>query len=57
MDRRDRARSLLDHLGTIFRDSELEEDAVIRKFRITAADDKTYDTKHYNLSAIIAVGG
>ena len=30
--------------------------AVIRNFRITAADGKTYDTKHYNLSAIIAVG-
>ena len=37
--------------------SELEEDAVIRDFRITAGDDKTYETKHYNLSAIIAVGG
>jgi hypothetical protein len=44
------------HLKTIFNDSELDEDAVIRNFRITAADDKTYDTKHYNLSAIIAVG-
>ena len=44
------------HLKTIFTDSELEEDAVIRSFRITAADGKTYDTKHYNLSAIIAVG-
>lgn len=44
------------HLKTIFSDSELEEDAVIRNFRITAADGKNYDTKHYNLSAIIAVG-
>jgi hypothetical protein len=44
------------HLKTIFTDSELEEDAVIQGFRITAADGKTYDTKHYNLSAIIAVG-
>jgi hypothetical protein len=44
------------HLKTIFTDSELEEDAVIQTFRITAADGKTYDTKHYNLSAIIAVG-
>ena len=44
------------HLKTIFTDSELEEDAVIRSFRITAADGKTYDTKHYNPSAIIAVG-
>jgi hypothetical protein len=44
------------HLKTIFSDSELEEDAVIRNFRITAADGKNYDTKHYNLSATIAVG-
>ncbi len=39
-----------------FSDSELEENAVIRNFRITAADGKNYNTKHYNLSAIIAVG-
>jgi hypothetical protein len=44
------------HLKTIFKDSELEETSVIRNFRITAADGKGYDTKHYNLSAIIAVG-
>jgi hypothetical protein len=44
------------HLKKIFSDSELEEDSVIRKFRITAKDGKSYDTKHYNLSAIIAVG-
>ena len=44
------------HLKTIFSDSELQEDAVVRNFRITAADGKTYDTKHYNLSATIAVG-
>ena len=44
------------HLKKIFSDSELEEDAVIRKFRITAQDGKNYTTNHYNLSAIIAVG-
>lgn len=44
------------HLKKIFGDNELEEDAVIRNFRITAADGKTYDTKHYSLKAIIAVG-
>jgi len=44
------------HLKKVFKDSELEEAAVIRDFRITAADGKTYDTKHYNLAAIIAVG-
>lgn len=44
------------HLKTIFADNELSEDSVIRKFRITASDGKTYNTQHYNLSAIIAVG-
>ena len=44
------------HLKKIFSDSELQEDSVIRNFRITAADGKNYNTKHYNLSAIIAVG-
>jgi len=44
------------HLKTIFSHSELEADSVIRNFRITAADGKNYNTKHYDLSAIIAVG-
>ena len=44
------------HLKKIFTDSELEEDSVIRNFRITAKDGKNYNTNHYNLSAIIAVG-
>lgn len=44
------------HLKKVFDDSELEENSVIRNFRITAADGKSYDTKHYNLAAIIAVG-
>lgn len=44
------------HLKKVFSDSELEEGSVIRIFRITAADGKSYSTKHYNLSAIIAVG-
>jgi hypothetical protein len=44
------------HLKKIFSDNELQEDSVIRKFRITAADGKTYDTQHYNLSATISVG-
>lgn len=30
--------------------------AVIRNFRITAVDGKSYNTKHYHLAAIIAVG-
>jgi len=44
------------HLKKVFSDGELQEDSVIRNFRITAADGKGYNTKHYNLTAIIAVG-
>ena len=44
------------HLKKIFSYSELEESSVTRNFRVTATDGKTYDTCHYNLSAIIAVG-
>ena len=44
------------HLKKVFSDSELDEDSVIRKFRITASDGKNYHTLHYKLPAIIAVG-
>lgn len=44
------------HLKNIFSDSELEQNAVIRDFRITAKDGKNYNTKHYKLAATIAVG-
>lgn len=44
------------HLKKVFGDSELQEEAVIRNFLITAADGKNYDTRHYSLAAIIAVG-
>lgn len=49
-------RTINEHLKKIFNDNELQEDSVIRKFRITASDGKNYNTQHYNLSAIIAVG-
>jgi hypothetical protein len=50
-------RTINEHLKKIFADGELVEGApVIRNFRITATDGKTYNTKHYNLQAIIAVG-
>lgn len=44
------------HLGNIFNTGELNEEAVIAKIAITASDGKTYQTKHSNLDAIIAVG-
>ena len=44
------------HIKKVFGDSELQENSVIRKFRITAADGKSYSTNHYSLEMIIAVG-
>ena len=37
------------HIKEIFKSGELEEDSVIRKFRITAAYGKRYDTQYYKL--------
>ena len=44
------------HLKEIFKSSELTEESVIRKIRITANDGKNYNTNFYSLDAIIAVG-
>lgn len=45
-----------EHLTNIFQSGELAQEAVIRKFRTTAADGKNYQVSHYNLDAIISVG-
>jgi hypothetical protein len=44
------------HLKNIFKSNELQENRVVSKMEITAADGKNYDTNFYNLDAIIAVG-
>ena len=49
-------RTISEHINNIFNEDELDAAAVIRNFRITAADGKSYDTKHYNLDVIISVG-
>ena len=49
-------RTVNEHLKNIFKEAELEENSVVRKFRITAADGKSYNTAHYNLDVIISVG-
>ena len=49
-------RTINEHIRNIFKEGELDEPSVIRNFRITAADGKTYDTAHYNLDVIISVG-
>jgi hypothetical protein len=46
-------RTISEHLKNIFESGELQADAVIRKFRITATDGKNYLTQFYNLDAII----
>ena len=45
-----------EHIKHIFEEGELQEDAVVRKFRTTAADGKNYQVLHYNLDVIIALG-
>ena len=48
-----------EHIKKIYADSELEETATIRNFRIVQTEGSrqvTRDTKHYNLQMIIAVG-
>jgi hypothetical protein len=44
------------HLKNIFKENELDENSVTEEFSVTESDGKTYNTKHYNLDAIIAVG-
>lgn len=48
--------TISEHLKNIFESKELQKNSVIRKFLITAADSKDYDTNFYNLDAIISVG-
>ena len=49
-------RTINEHIQNIFTEQELQPDSVIRNFRITAADGKSYETQHYNLDVIISVG-
>jgi len=53
----DKGRSTItEHLKNIFAEHELEEKSVCREFRHTGNDNKSYNTKFYNLDAIISVG-
>ncbi|MEK6556910.1 MAG: RhuM family protein, partial [Candidatus Margulisiibacteriota bacterium] len=49
-------RTINEHIQNIFEERELLPESVVRKFRITATDGKTYETNHYNLDVIISVG-
>ncbi len=48
--------TITEHLRNIFAEAELIEDSVCREFRHTGSDGKRYQTKFYNLDAIISVG-
>ena len=45
-----------EHIKHIFEEGELDEESVVRKFRTTASDGKSYNTTFYNLDMIIALG-
>ena len=48
--------NISEHIKHIFEEGELSETSVVRKFRTTAADGKSYNTTFYNLDVIISVG-
>ena len=48
--------NISEHIKHIFDEGELDENSVVRNFRITAADGKSYNTKFYNLDMIISLG-
>ncbi len=49
-------RTINEHVRNLFAEGELQPEAVIRNFRMTGPDGKSYDTLHYNLDVIISVG-
>ncbi|MFA6740202.1 MAG: RhuM family protein [Arcobacteraceae bacterium] len=48
--------TISEHIKNIFEESELEQNSVVRNFRTTANDGKSYDVSYYNLDMIIAIG-
>lgn len=48
--------TITEHILSIFKEMELEENSVCRFLRHTAKDEKEYNVKYYNLDMIIAVG-
>jgi prophage maintenance system killer protein len=49
-------RTISEHIRNVFKEKELHEKSVVRKFRTTARDGKSYDVTYYNLDVIISVG-
>jgi len=53
----DRSKSTVsEHISNVFKEGELDENQVVRKFRTTADDGKDYEVLYYNLDVIISVG-
>ena len=53
----DRSKSTVsEHISNVFKEGELVENQVVRKFRTTADDGKDYEVSYYNLDVIISVG-
>jgi hypothetical protein len=53
----DRSKSTVsEHISNVFKEGELNENQVVRKFRTTADDGKDYEVSYYNLDVIISVG-
>jgi len=48
--------TISEHVKNIFSEGELDENSVVRNFRTTAADGKSYNTNYFNLNVIISVG-
>lgn len=48
--------NISEHIKHIFEEKELDEESVVRKFRTTATDGKSYNITHYNLDMIISLG-
>ena len=48
--------TISEHIKAIFEDEELDKNSVVRNFRTTASDGKSYDVVYYNLDMIIALG-
>jgi hypothetical protein len=49
-------RTISEHITNVFNEDELNENSVVRNFRTTASDGKSYDTNFYNLDVINSVG-
>lgn len=49
-------KTITEHILNVFKEGELQENSVCRKFQHTAEDGKKYDVNFYNLDVVISVG-